>query len=207
MSRLYQPGRKDGNGRSKRPSGGYSAVPRGRQLQLDFYLGLIVIDKTKDPGREGFEEESSRLFEEGAEDAELYAKYGNLESGEAVWFGWTTQPEGRVIRVQLTRCTEEELLAARDAFNRAVEEALPEVRRRDEEARHAEAAGFYGLYRLTRAAPQIIDFARKKLQHKEGVRGGRQAPDYTPSAGYPGASGPDVPSDPAREPLGGGDAG
>lgn len=186
MSRLYQPGRKKEGGGAKRPSGGYSAVPRGRQLQLDTYLGTMVVDLDRDPGREGFEEEAARMREEGIEDAELYAKYGNLESGKAVWFGWNTLPEGRSIRVQLTRCTENELLAIRDAFNRAIEEALPEARRRDDEARHAEDAGFYGLYRLTRAAPQILDFARKKLQHQKSLRSGREAPDHPDPAGGAG---------------------
>lgn len=195
--RLYQPGRQKSGGTKGRPSGGYSSVPRGRVLQLDFYHGLVVIDKVVDPGREGFEDEAARLRDEGAEDAEQFAEYGNLESGEAVWFGWTTAPEGRSIRVQLTRLTEDELLALQEALNRAVQEALPEVRRRDEKAKHAKDEGFLGLYRLTRAAPQIFDFARKKREHKAGLRVGRQASDSPADEGGSGASGSDVRKDPA----------
>lgn len=188
MARLYQPGKQKETGGKARPVGGFSSVPRGRQFQLDFYPGVIVIDKAKDPGREGFEEEAAQLIADGAEDAQLYAEYGNLESGEAVWFGWTTQPDGRVFRTNLTRCTEEELLAFRDVVMRAVEDALPEVQRRDEKARRAERDGFYGLYRVTRASPQTVDFARKKSEYEAGIQGGLEAPDDAPDGGEPGSA-------------------
>lgn len=183
MAGLYQPGKKEPKGGRRRPVGGYSSVPRGRQYQLDFYSGLIVVDKARDLGREGFEDELAQLIADDAEDAELFEKYGNLESGEAIWFGWTQRDGRAMIRTNLARLTEEELIAFREAVHRAVDDALPEVKRRDEMARQAERDGFYGLYRHTRSAPQAVDFARKKREHAEGIQGRREDSDDTSDGG------------------------
>lgn len=178
MGSLYQPGRrtpKDDN-KPRRRSGGYSAVPRGRQYQVDCYLGLISIDKVKDGGREEFDEDLEQLRDSNVpeEEIELFSRFGNLESGTAVWFGWLLRQENRAFRVNLTRATEEELDAFRDAMLRAVEEARPEVRRRDEEAKRAEEQGFFSLHRVTRSAPQVVDFGRKKSEYNQKLSVGRE---------------------------------
>lgn len=173
---LYKPGKisqKRGEGNR---SGGFSAVPRGRHYQLDFHHGKIVVDKSKDIGRSDFEEEVTSARNDSSipeDEVALIEEFGNLESGVAVWFGWQV-PSGGGIRVNLTRLTEEELDALRESILCAVEVARPEVQRRDEEARRAEQEGFYGLHRVTRTSPTILDFRGKIGQHGARVSVGRK---------------------------------
>lgn len=173
MSGLYRPGRNVGGNKQKSP-GYYSAVPRGRSFQLDFNMGKVVVDKLPDEGQPDFADDVERLRSQGAsdEELELFQRYGNLESGTSVFIG-LSKKSGQGIRFNLTRCTEEELMGFLEAAVRAVNEALPEVRRRDEEARRAEEEGFYGLNRVTRSSPQILDLGRKRGEYIQELQVGR----------------------------------
>jgi len=175
---LYHPGRHETKDRSSRLyTGAYSAVPRGRVYQLDFYPGRIVIDKAKDLGRESFAEDIQAARDDDTfpeEEVELLEKYGNLESGTAIWLGFNLQPGGRNFRINLAKCTEQELDAFRESMLRAVEVARPEVQRRDREAERARDEGFFGLYRFARSAPQVFEFGGERVQYDQKLSVGRK---------------------------------
>lgn len=90
---------------------------------------------------------------------------------------------GAPVTLGLTECTEEELLAMKELFDKAFELALPTTRRRDKVAHDAFQRGDDSYARSYRQIPQLVYREGALGTHSEGVQ---ERPESVSPSGWGG---------------------
>lgn len=145
--------------RSSDRKGDYERMSADREMWVQVYKGEFI------------------LYETEGEEPEL----GNTLRVACCYRGANRRP----VTLSLTSLTEEELLALRKFWDRAIEKALPIAQLRDKVADDAFQAGDDTYSRNYREVPNFVVRERPKRQHAEGVHDGPQGVSEVGATGHP----------------------